>query len=190
MARAMQHRSERSGVPSGVLCSTVMDFQRYMEPLMCLKGYDVLEASLLKATDKEAMASPDPCRRDPTVEEPDPQKAHASIPHIPAQPEQAFKPDDAVRLGVITTDPWIFSNKYHHCHWVLDCPHWCLGPPILEDAEPLVHNPREAQLDIISLASMEEIMTRNALMGKFKCHYQMLLISMTSLQLNPSEAQG
>ena len=45
-------------MPSGVLCSTVRDLQRCKEPLMCLKGDDVLEALLLKATDNESGASP------------------------------------------------------------------------------------------------------------------------------------
>ena len=60
----------------------------------------------------------------------------------------------------------------------------------LEDAEPLVHLPGEAQLDIASLASMEMITVRNTLMGGFEYCYQMWLISTMSLQLNPSEAQG
>ena len=60
--------------------------------------------------------------------------------------------------------------------------------PPLEDVEPLVSLPREAWLDISSLASMEMILVRNTLMGEFEYCYQMQLISMTSLHLNPFEA--
>ena len=62
------------------------------------------------------------------------------------------------------------------------------SPSPLGDAEPLVCIPKEAKLDITSFASMEMITFRNTLTGKLKCCYQMWLISMTSLWLNPSEA--
>ena len=62
-------------------------------------------------------------------------------------------------------------------------------PPPFEDAEPLINLPREAQLDITSLASAEMIAVRNTLTGEFECHYQMWLISMMSLHLNLFEVQ-
>ena len=37
---------------------------------------------------------------------------------------------------------------------------------------------------------MEMVTVRNALTGKFECHYRMQLLSMTSLQLNATEAKG
>ena len=49
LAKALQHCVERSWVPSGLLCNAVQDLQRCMEPLMYLKGDDMLEA-LLKVT--------------------------------------------------------------------------------------------------------------------------------------------
>ena len=54
LARALQHCME---VPSRVLCDVAWDLQRYMVPLMHLKGDDILEASLLRATDNEPGAS-------------------------------------------------------------------------------------------------------------------------------------
>ena len=35
----------------------------------------------------------------------EPQGAQTATLHIPIWPEEALKPDDAVRLGVVTTDP-------------------------------------------------------------------------------------
>ena len=53
LARALQHFVERLGIPSGVLCDAAQDLQRCMAPFMCLKGDDILEASLLGANDNE-----------------------------------------------------------------------------------------------------------------------------------------
>ena len=50
LAKALQHCMEWLG----------QDLQRCMEPLMCLEGDDMLEASLLEATDNEPGASPTP----------------------------------------------------------------------------------------------------------------------------------
>ena len=38
-------------------------------------------------------------------EDPEPRGAQVSTPHIPVKPDEALKPDVAVGLGVITTDP-------------------------------------------------------------------------------------
>ena len=48
----------------------------------------------------------------------------------------------------------------------------------------------EAWLDITSFASIEMITVRNTLTDEFECHYQMQLISVMSLCLNPFEAHG
>ena len=57
LARVLQYCAERLAAPPGVLCSMVRDLQRCMEPLMHLKGDDILEASLLEAADNEPGAS-------------------------------------------------------------------------------------------------------------------------------------
>ena len=60
LAKALQYCAERSGASFRVLCNVVRDHQRCMEPLMYLKGDDILEALLLEATDNEPGASPTP----------------------------------------------------------------------------------------------------------------------------------
>ena len=75
LAKALQCCAEKSGLPPGMLCDIVKDLQRCMEPLMCLKGDDILEALLVKAADNEPRASFTPAEEaslmgeDPTSQE-------------------------------------------------------------------------------------------------------------------------
>ena len=116
-------------------------------------------------------------------EDPEPQWVQASTLCIPIWPEEALRP--IVTAGV--AGPVDIQWQLPPLPLGLGLSPWCLAHP-LEDVEPLVHLFREAQLDITSLATIEMVTVRNALIYKFKCHYRMWLISMTSLWLNPSKA--
>ena len=92
--------------------------------------------------------------------------------HIPIQPEEDLKPDDAVRVGVITTD--LLDIQWQIPPIPLGV--WTAHPDVLSTSPgrwraPSSH-PQRSQLDITSLASMEMITVRKSLTSKFKCHYR------------------
>ena len=113
-------------------------------PLIQLDEEDIWEASLLKSAEKEPVASPPPTEEALLLSDnPEPQRAVTSAPCIPIQPEEALKPDNAVILGVITTDPLDIPGQ-------IPLSALGTGPPTLisslsplEDAEPLINLPRE-----------------------------------------------
>ena len=57
------------------------------------------------------------------------------------------------------------------------------GPPPLEDADLPVGITQEAQMDLISLGSMQMIITQNTLKGELEYCYQTRVISRMSLHL-------
>ena len=100
LARALQHYMERLGAHTRVLCSMVRDLQRCMEPIMCLKGEDILEASLLRATDNEPGASPILVEETTLLgKDPTPQEAQEAITCSPDFPEETPKPKVTARVG-------------------------------------------------------------------------------------------
>ena len=157
-AKALQHCMERLGAPSGVLCSTVRDLQRCMKPLMCLKGDNVLEALLFGATDNEPGVSLILAEATLLGGDSAPQEVQEIITHPPYHQEETPESEAAAEVA----DP---QNAWE---WIpllplgFGLPMQVSCSPPLEDAEPLVSIPREAQLDISSLTSMEVITVRNA----------------------------
>ena len=158
-----------------------------MEPHMCLKGDDILEASLLEVADNEPGASPSLAKettllgKDPTLWE-----AQETCTHPLDCLEETPKPDVTAGVAGLLDIQWQLPLLPLGFGLRI----LISGLPPLEDVDPLVYLPGEAQLDITSLASMEMVTVRNALMGEFKCHYRMWLFSMTSLWLNWSLARS
>ena len=158
-----------------------------MKPLMYLKGDNVLETLLLEATDNEPGASLTPAEEAALFgEDPASQEAQGTT----TCPPDHLKETPEFKVTARVVGPWDAWEQIPLPPPGFRPPAPVFHLPPLEDAELLVSIPREAQLDITSLASMEMITVRNTLMGKFKCNYQMQLISMMALHLNPFKAPG
>ena len=96
-----------------------------------------LEGILLESVEDEPLASPTPHRGGPTAQwGPGAQTAEASV-----QPEEAPKPDNAVRFEVIMTDPWDIQQQISSLPLRFRPPTLLLGLPPLEDAEPIINLP-------------------------------------------------
>ena len=133
---------------------------------MCLKGDAILEALLLEPVDNELRASLTMAEEATLLgEDPASQEAWETTRHSPDHPEETPKTEGAAWLA----DPQDAQEQVPPLPPGL--PTLFSGPPPLEDAGSLVSIPREAQLDITSLAFMEMIMVRNSLMDKIACHY-------------------
>ena len=96
LAKGLQCCAEWSGAP-GIMCGTVWDLQRCLVPLVPLDEEDIWEAFLLMSVGDEPVASLTPALL--LSEDLEPQEAQASALCLPVQPEEALKPDDAVRYG-------------------------------------------------------------------------------------------
>ena len=161
------------------MCGVVRDLWRCLVPLLQMHDEDIWEDSLLESVGDEPVAFQTPGEEALLLgEDPEPQGAQASTSLIPIWSEEALKPDDD---DSIATD-------HHHSQQQTALSPMGFKPPTLisslsplEDAEPFVRVPREAQLDVISMVSTEVIVITNYLMGEFECCYQMQLISIWSL---------
>ena len=135
---------------------------------MCIKGDDILEASLLKAADNKPRASQTSAEEATFLgEDPASQEAWKTTRHCPDHPEETPRPEGAAGLA----DRQDAQEQVPPLPPGFGLPTPLSGPPPLEDAGPLVSIPRETQLDVTSLASTEMIMVRNSLMGEFECCY-------------------
>ena len=106
LAWALQHCVEKLGVPSGVLCDAVDDLQRCMAPLMCLKGDDIFEASLLGATDNESRMSPTWAEEAALLgDDPTPQGTQVITTCPSSYPEETPKTEGAAELEWTAADP-------------------------------------------------------------------------------------
>ena len=120
-----------------VLCSAAMDLQRYMAPLMCFKGDDILETSLLRAADNEPGESPTLPEEntllgnDPTSEE-----TWEITTHTSNHPKETSKPKEAARLEWTTTDTQDAQRQLPPLPLGYELPTLVSGPPPLEDVEP------------------------------------------------------
>ena len=138
------------------------DLHRYLIPL--IERDDLLDASILEVAEEELMTSPNTAEEAGQLgEEPGPQEEQATALHTPDQPEEALEPKGAVSLGVMAMvqrqlplTPTAFSELLATES----------GPPPLEDADSSVGVPQGAQLDLISLGSMQMVITQNTLMGE------------------------
>ena len=68
----------------------------------------------------------------------EPQGVQASALHVPIWLEEALKPK--VTAGVV--GPWILSDKYHDCHWGLNCLSRCLVHLLGRCRAPALHPQR------------------------------------------------
>ena len=112
------------GVPSGVLCSMLRDLQRCMEPIMWLKGNNILEASLLEVADYEPGVSPNQAEEATLLgKDPRPQEAWKTTTHPPDCPEETPEPRVVTRVA----DPQNVWQQMPPHLWGSDCPPRCLA---------------------------------------------------------------
>ena len=100
LALALQQCAVLLGAPLGVLCSTVWDLHRCLQPL--IEKDDLLDVCMLEAAEKELASSPNPAEEVGLPgAEPEFQEEWVTTLHTPNQPEEALKSEEAVNLGVM-----------------------------------------------------------------------------------------
>ena len=111
-------------------------------------------------------------------------RSRATVLHTPDWCEEASEPERDIILGVMAIAWRQLPLTPQGISALLA---FESGPPPLKDIDSPVSVPQGAQLDLISLGSMQIVVTQNTLKGELQYHYQTRVISWTSLHLTPPD---